>query len=267
MTNKLTMLLILVLGVFLTAGNAFSNDFGKNITVDDGTYKGTGWYGNQEDQEVEPGCVGTQAWDLEAFILDGNKLTMVGGYDFLNGAFGDGKTFTSGDIFIDIDGDVKYGFVNNNDSKNGYDTIKNTLGYDYVLDLNSSLKTYDIYKIDSNSIVKSSYYNQNQASNPWTYCSDGTKLNSDPISMSYLTGLTDENLVNYGLVGGRHNAVQVNLDFLAPNTDFTVHFTMGCGNDNLIGKGSSVPEPAPMLLLGTGLIGLAGVCRKKFIKK
>jgi hypothetical protein len=44
------------------------------------------------------------------------------------------------------------------------------------------------------------------------------------------------------------------------------HWTMTCGNDVIEGA-APVPEPATMLLLGTGLVCFAGFGRKRFFKR
>ena len=60
---------------------------------------------------------------------------------------------------------------------------------------------------------------------------------------------------------------QLIFTFSTGNLDWTnigLHWTMQCGNDVVEG-GAHAPEPATMLLLGSGLVGLVGF-RKKFKK-
>ena len=238
---------------------------GTNITIDDGSSSGTGWYGAHEDQEVEPGCVATQAWDLEGFFLKGSELQVVGGFDFLNGV--SGYSYEIGDIFLDIDGDYNPAAYNmSSDNVNEeYVSVHSNFGYDYVLDLNVASAKYDLYKIDTSGIVTTVYYDQNSNSNPFRYESGGELIKSG-LSLTF-EGDLDNDAVG-GLLGDKHYALSgFDLGFIA-GKEFTAHLTMGCGNDNLMGQGTApVPEPATMILFGMGLIGIAGVGRKHLLKK
>jgi len=267
--KKATIALGVVTLVFgMMTGSVFA--FGVDITIPDGNtdndagYWVKDWHAKStEDQEVEPGMETGQKWDLEGFFQNGTKVTMIGGYNFKSGEGG----WNSGDIFIDVDGDAKYGDIH--DAQGNTTPVANKYGYDFVLDLNDALDSYNIYKITDTSQVYNAFYAQNQGSSPWRYASGGTLIGSR--SMTYQTGLSD---ATTGFLGGNHNAVTVDLGFLtnlawpkqlAPA--FTLHYTMGCGNDNLMGAYAPVPEPSTVLLIGAGLLGLIGVSRKHIGKK
>jgi len=282
MKNCLMFLCALFSFVFVLTDSSFATnwDWGTNITIYDGsqnTSHGSGWYSGvnrgTEDQEVEPGNEIDQPWDLEGFFLNGSNLTMVGGYDFVAGEYmSDAHThIASGDIFIDVDG-----------SYTQQDTPMTTgnYGYEYVLDMDFSDSgvSYTVYDIRSSNDISLLNVSvpHNMFSNPWRYVSGGTQVGA-LYTADYQTGITDfesgflgEGAYSvwnptssaYENVAFAHNAVGVDLSFLTPEqrANFTAHFTMECGNDNLMG---AVPEPATILLFGIGLLGLSGVGRKR----
>ena len=220
-----------------------------NITVTGTTPVSIDWYGlpgfthvPPGDNEVMPGCIQGNAWDLEAVLLEGSQLSLVGSYDFANGCDG----YTSGDLFLALNGDTKYDYALRFDFVNSkYNVLDLSSGYSYIhaTDISAS----DPFKVK-----------------------DGTApVIGSPLSFTYLTGLPDNAGLGYTSWESptSHNEITVDLgNFLVLTTgeEITTHFTIGCGNDELNGHGR-IPEPGSLSMILVGLLSLAGlaVSRKR----
>ncbi len=285
--------LVLPLGAGAETVNITIPDLIADATFTPGQASGVGG----EDQEVEAGCIAAQRWDLEGFFVDRSTdtLSMVGGFDFINGRDG----YKSGDIFLDIDGKLSYGTditpvptVQHPNPQtydpNGYSSVNNIFGYEYVVDIDwenynweTKTGTYNIVDIDLNNdglaggeTLVEVYYGQNEESNPYRYLSGGKVTGSG--TFTYQTNVTGTGFLGNGTqpvsADNTHNKVvfdsffDVWFDAGLPVSTATLHFTEGCGNDTLMGKTAVVPVPAAA---GMGLLGsiLLGIVRRRKSQK
>jgi hypothetical protein len=247
-----------------------------------GGYANRGNFGAaREDNETEGGTIAGQQWDMEAFVLNGTQLSIVAGFDLLNGV--QGHNIGAGDLFIKVGG-TQPGF---NPTNQGAGNVQNSIyGYTYAVDLSMVNKftnasfgpTAQVYSLGSSSTLNTVIYDQ-FGSNPWKY--DNGSVNagtgSAGTAISYLTGQMDNSVALQALglgwlAGGSHNILTIDLSFLVgtvtPSTPVYFSYTMECGNDSLkgsyVGGFYRVPDDvSSILLIGLGLTAIIAVGLKR----
>jgi len=187
--------------------------------------------------------------------------TNFDGYDNAGGV-----DITLADLALDLDVDGVYEY-----------------GVDLTSDANGNLSSSGVYSV-SNWNTSLNSLEEKSPSGAWWYGEFMLLSNNQDVNTRYTNPIVDVVSVDdplgpalLSLDRGNNEAfykytLSFDKSILSSNLGTEIGVFWGtaiCGNDVIEGKASlpaPVPEPATMLLLGTGLIGMAGLGRKKFQK-